>query len=120
MAVRVMAPAQLSARVGQEIGVSEWIEICQPRIDLFADATMDRQFIRVDPERARRTPFGGTIAHGFLTLSLLSRMARDALPAIDNAQMSINYGMNRLRFVAPVKAGAGSARAGPALAKSLI
>ena len=105
MAARTIAAAELSERVGQEIGVSDWIEVSQSRIDLFADATMDHQFIHVDPERARETPFGGTIAHGFLSLSLLSRMSYDALPLIEHTEMSMNYGMNRLRFLSPVKAG---------------
>jgi acyl dehydratase len=105
MAARAISAAELSERVGQEIGVSDWIEISQSRIDLFADATIDHQFIHVDPERAKETPFGGTIAHGFLTLSLLSRMAYDALPAIENTEISVNYGMNRLRFLSPVKSG---------------
>jgi acyl dehydratase len=105
MAARVIAAAQLPERVGQEIGVSDWIEVSQSLIDLFADATMDHQFIHVDPERAKETPFGGTIAHGFLSLSLLSRMSYDALPQIENTEMGVNYGMNRLRFLSPVKAG---------------
>lgn len=93
------------ARVGQEIGVSRWFEITQARIDSFADITEDWQFIHVDPAAAAETPFGGTIAHGYLTLSLLSAMAFDALPVIEGAGMSINYGLNSLRFLAPVRAG---------------
>lgn len=93
------------ALVGQEVGVSPWIDVDQPRIDAFADATLDRQFIHVDPERARTSPFGGTIAHGFLCLSMLSRMSFEALPRIEDAAISINYGMNRLRFLAPVPSG---------------
>ena len=100
-----IAPAQLTDRVGQEVGVSDWIEVSQPMIDQFADATLDHQYIHVDPERARSSPFGGTIAHGFLSLSLLSRMSFDALPQIENTEMGVNYGMNRLRFLAPVKSG---------------
>lgn len=91
--------------VGEEIGVSDWIEISQAMIDHFADATMDRQFIHVDPERAQQTPFGGTIAHGFLLLSLLSRMSFEALPTIEGAAMTLNYGLNRVRFLTPVRAG---------------
>lgn len=91
--------------VGREVGVSGWIEISQAMIDLFADATMDHQFIHVDAERAAQTPFGGTIAHGFLPLSLLSRMSYDALPRIEGAEIGVNYGMNRMRFVSPVRAG---------------
>jgi acyl dehydratase len=92
--------------VGTEIGVSEWHLVDQKRIDEFAEATEDWQFIHVDPERAaRETPFGSTIAHGFLTLSLLSVFAYEALPKIKGATMGVNYGFDRLRFVAPVKAG---------------
>ncbi|BCH29769.1 nodulation protein NodN [Mesorhizobium sp. L-8-10] len=100
-----IAAAELQGRVGQEIGVSDWVEVDQSMIDMFADATKDHQFIHVNPERARTSPFGGTIAHGFLTLSLLSHMYYDALPRIENIEMGVNYGMNRLRFLAPVKAG---------------
>jgi acyl dehydratase len=91
--------------IGTEVGKSGWIEIDQSRIDAFAEATLDRQYIHVDPDRAKDSPFGGTIAHGFLSLSLLSHMMFDALPKIDGISMSINYGMNRLRFLAPVKCG---------------
>lgn len=100
-----LTPAELANRVGQEVGISDWIDVSQQMIDRFADATLDRQYIHVDPERARSTPFDGTIAHGFLSLSLLSRMSFDALPQIDNTVMGVNYGMNRLRFLAPVKSG---------------
>lgn len=105
MAAQTIAAAQLAERVGQEVRLSDWIEISQSLIDRFADATMDRQFIHVDPERARQTPFGGTVAHGFLLLSLMTRMSYDALPEIDNTDMGVNYGMNRVRFISPVKAG---------------
>jgi len=106
MAARTISAAKLAERIGQEVGVSDWIEMTQSLIDTFADATMDRQFIHVDPERAGQTPFEGTIAHGFLVLSLLSRMSYAAVPGIENAVMGMNYGMNRVRFVSPVKAGA--------------
>lgn len=105
MAGTAIPAAALSGRIGTEIGVSDWITVSQAMIDLFADATLDHQFIHVDPERARLTPFGGTIAHGFLSLSLLSRMSYDALPQIEGAQMGLNYGINRLRFLAPVRSG---------------
>jgi len=95
----------IKSRVGQEVGVSSWIEIGQARIDAFADATEDRQFIHVDPKAAAQTPFGGTVAHGFLTLSLLSAMAADAMLHPDSLKMAINYGLDRVRFVAPVRAG---------------
>jgi len=100
-----MSAQQLQERLGQEIGVSDWIEVSQSMINMFADATMDHQFIHVDPERARASAFGGTIAHGFLSLSLLSHMSFDALPQVENPEMAVNYGMNRLRFLSPVKAG---------------
>lgn len=93
------------AKNGQEIGVSDWILVDQARISLFADATGDHQFIHTDPERAAATPFGGTIAHGFLTVSLLSEMAASAVPAIDGTKMAVNYGINSLRFLAPVRSG---------------
>lgn len=103
--LETIAPAELANRVGQEVGISDWIEVSQPMIDQFAEATLDHQYIHVDSERARSGPFGGTIAHGFLSLSLLSRMSFDALPQLENTEMGINYGMNRLRFLAPVKPG---------------
>jgi acyl dehydratase len=101
----MVALDDLVARVGQEAGVSDWIEVSQPMIDRFAEATGDHQFIHVDPKRAAETMFGGTIAHGFLVLSLLSRMSYDALPRIEGAAISVNYGSNRVRFVSPVRAG---------------
>ena len=97
---------EIRAKIGSEVGVSDWISIDQARIDAFAEATEDRQFIHVDPEAAARTPFGGTVAHGFLTLSLLSRMAADAMLLPDSTNLVVNYGVNRVRFLAPVRAGA--------------
>ena len=91
--------------IGSEIGVSDWIAVDQPRIDAFADTTEDRQFIHVDPAAAAQTPFGGTIAHGFLSLSLLSRMAADVMQVPDTTIMAVNYGLDRVRFIAPVRAG---------------
>ena len=96
---------EIRSRVGEEIGVSGWFEMSQRRIDEFADATEDRQFIHVDPESAAQTPFGQTIAHGFLSLSILSRMAADAMLVPDTVKMAVNYGLDRVRFVAPVKSG---------------
>jgi acyl dehydratase len=91
---------------GQELGVSDWIVIDQAKIDAFAHATNDHQFIHVDPERARReTPFGGTIAHGFLSLSVLSALAYEAMPTLNGAAMSVNYGFDKIRFLTPVRAG---------------
>ncbi|HET9204603.1 MAG TPA: MaoC family dehydratase [Burkholderiaceae bacterium] len=96
----------LSARVGTEIGVSAWTLIDQPRIDAFAKLTGDMHFIHVDPARAAKVlPSGGTIAHGFLTLSLLSNMAYQVCPTIEGVRFPLNYGFNRLRFVAPVPVG---------------
>lgn len=93
--------------VGQEIGVSPWRVVSQDMIDKFADATDDHQFIHVDPARAAaETPFGGTIAHGFLTLSLLSTLAYETVRPIRGAGMGVNYGFDKVRFVAPVKSGA--------------
>jgi acyl dehydratase len=94
----------LQAKVGETIGTSRWFEIGQDRINAFADATEDHQFIHVDPEAARATPFGGTIAHGFLTLSLLAPMMGE-LEAKPVVQMSVNYGFNKVRFLSPVKSG---------------
>lgn len=96
--------AEYEASLGQEVGLSRWIEVGQARIDAFADCTGDHQFIHVDLERARTGPFGGTIAHGFLTLSLLTEMMKD-IPRIEGVQMTVNYGLNRLRFISPVPAG---------------
>jgi acyl dehydratase len=101
-----VAPLEdIRGRVGDEIGVSGWLTIDQGRIDAFADATEDRQFIHVDPQAAAQTPFGGTVAHGFLTLSLLSRMAADAMLVPDTLKMGVNYGLERVRFLGPVRAG---------------
>lgn len=96
---------EIRAKVGQPIGISGWIEVGQDRIEQFADATDDHQFIHVDRELAKQTPFGGTIAHGFLSLSLLSRMAADVMLIPDTAKMAVNYGLDRVRFLAPVKSG---------------
>ena len=96
---------QIRAQIGREIGASEWILVDQQRIDQFADTTEDRQFIHVDPALAAQTPFGGTIAHGFLSLSLLSRMAADVMQVPDTTKMAVNYGLDRVRFIAPVRAG---------------
>jgi acyl dehydratase len=97
----------LMAAVGSEVGVSPWRVVSQTMIDRFADATDDHQFIHVDPERAaRETPFGGAIAHGFLSLSLLSTLAYETLPPLEGTAVGINYGFDEVRFKAPVKAGA--------------
>lgn len=97
---------EIKSKVGTEIGVSDWIVIDQDRIDRFAEVTEDRQFIHIDPARAAaETPFGGTVAHGFLSLSLLSRMGEDAFLQPPNVKMGVNYGFDRVRFMSPVKAG---------------
>jgi acyl dehydratase len=91
--------------VGAEFGPSSWIDVPQEKIQAFADATGDHQFIHVDPERAAQTPFGGTIAHGYLTLSLLPAMSYEVIPHEEGDGMGLNYGLNRLRFPAPVPSG---------------
>ena len=106
MSAAPIAIADLAARVGGAPFVSRWFLIDQPRIDAFAVVSEDRQFIHVDPVAAEATPFGGTIAHGFLTLAMLSAMANDALPPVAGLAVSVNYGFDRVRFLAPVKAGA--------------
>ncbi len=99
-------PAARRRKLGTEIGRSSWVTVDQAMIDGFADLTGDHQFIHVDPARARaETPFGGTVAHGFLTLALLSRMADDALPSISGSSIGINYGFGKIRFLSPVPAG---------------
>jgi len=97
--------AALEASAGTELAVSDWVEITQERVNQFADATGDHQWIHVDPERAKReSPFGGPIAHGYLTLSLLPKLMSDAIE-IDGTRVSVNYGVNRVRFTDPVPVG---------------
>jgi acyl dehydratase len=96
---------EIRSRIGSEVGVSSWLIMDQQRINEFADATEDRQFIHTDPETAARTPFGGTIGHGFLTLSMLSRMAAEGMLVPDSIKMAVNYGLDRVRFIAPVRSG---------------
>src|SRR3954465_13217542 len=96
---------ELQSRVGEEVAVSPWLEIDQQRIDTFAKAIEDFQWIHVDPARAKRSSFGGTIAHGFLTLSLLSHLSEMTFSFSDR-KMGVNYGLNRVRFTSPVKSGA--------------
>jgi acyl dehydratase len=104
--IRISDLDHLRQLQGQQVGVSDWFEVTQERINAFADATDDHQWIHVDADRAsRESPFRTTIAHGFLTLSLVSALMRDAL-SIGGLRMAINYGLNRVRFVAPVVAGA--------------
>lgn len=100
-----IAIEELAAQIGSE-NVSDWVEITQEMIDKFADATGDHQFIHVDPVRAAQTPLGGTVAHGFLTLSLMPMLAeRTGAPAIANVKMGLNYGGNKVRMMAPVRSG---------------
>jgi len=95
---------EVKAHVGQELGVSRWLEITQEAVDKFAEVTGDDQFIHVDPERARQTPFGGTVAHGYMVLALGPRFAYEMF-TIENVAFALNYGANRLRFPAPVMVG---------------
>jgi len=101
----VITKDDLAAAVGTEIGVSDWTEITQDQINTFADVTDDHQFIHIDPEKAAKTPFGGTIAHGFLTLSMLSSLAAGTTLVLDGIVMGINYGFEKVRFLTPVRAG---------------
>jgi acyl dehydratase len=105
-ATQIESLARLGEQVGREVAVSDWLEVTQERINRFAEATDDRQWIHIDPERAaNESPFKQTIAHGFLTLSLLSELARQAM-SIGGLKMGVNYGLNRVRFIKPVPAGA--------------
>lgn len=99
-----MELSDLKAKVGETIGTSDWFQLDQSRIDAFADTTEDHQFIHVDPVAAAATPFGGTIAHGFLTLSMLAAMSDNAVEK-PPVKMSVNYGFNKVRFLSPVKSG---------------
>ncbi|MBA9083415.1 acyl dehydratase [Bartonella chomelii] len=103
---RTIAIQDIKNFIGKEIGLSQWRLVTQDMINQFASATDDHQWIHVDEEKAKKTPFGGTIAHGFLTLSLLSTLAYEALPKLEGATMGINYGFDKIRFVSPVKTGA--------------
>ena len=98
--------AAYQAMVGKEVGVSSWHLVDQKRINVYADVIEDHQFIHIDPERAKReTPFGSAVAHGFLTMSLLSIMSYEVMPVIEGTTMGVNYGFDKLRFISPVKAG---------------
>ena len=103
--VEIRDVQELRRQIGREVAVSDWLTVAQERIDLFAEATEDRQWIHVDPARAAaESPFGGAVAHGFLTLSLLPRLAGDTL-SLPEAKLTVNYGLNRVRFPSPVRAG---------------
>ena len=101
-----IAASDLQSLVGTEIGTSEWITVDQDRINVFADVTEDHQFIHINEDMAKMTPFGGTIAHGFLTLSLLSKFSEGAGMVIEGVKMGVNYGFEKVRFLAPVPSGA--------------
>jgi len=105
MAKTAIKLRDLESRIGEEVGISPWVEIPQERIDLFAKATEDFQWIHVDPARARNSPYGGTIAHGYLTLSMLPKLAESTFEFSDR-KMGVNYGLNKVRFTAPVPSGA--------------
>ena len=101
-----MTPAEIAEKTGEHIGTSEWVEMSQERINQFADATGDHQFIHINEEAAKMTPFGGTIAHGFLTLSMIPYLSANSdLPKVEGAKMGVNYGGNKTRFISPVKSG---------------
>jgi acyl dehydratase len=114
MAKHVSSVEELKAIVGEHIGYSEYTTITQEQIDMFADATGDHQWIHVDPERAKQGPFGGTIAHGYLTLSLIPKLTGGLL-RVDGVTMGVNYGANKVRFPAPVPVGS-EVRAGVSIA----
>ncbi len=103
--IRAVKPDAVAALVGEETGLSDWILIDQDRINKFAEVTEDHQFIHVNEEAARMTPFGGTVAHGFLTLSMLSKLAEGCVIVLDGVKMGVNYGCEKVRFITPVKSG---------------
>ena len=103
--MKVVKPEEISSHVGAVTGVSDWILVDQERINVFADVTEDHQFIHIDPEAAKATPFGTTIAHGFLTLSMLSRFAAGCVLVTEGVKMGVNYGFDKVRFMSPVKSG---------------
>lgn len=101
----VVPASELNDYVGKDLGPSEWIALEQDRINTFADVTEDHQFIHIDPEKAAHTPFGGTVAHGFLTLSMLTRLTADNSLMPEGVVMGVNYGFDKVRFIQPVRAG---------------
>lgn len=103
--MQVVTPEAAKALVGSDVGTSDWLLIDQAMVDAFAAVTGDRQFIHVDPEAAAKTPFGGTIAHGFLTLSLIASLMPDGVVVLEGLRMGLNYGFERVRFLAPVRTG---------------
>lgn len=103
--MQIVTPDEAAALVGADLGVSEWLHVDQAKIDAFADTTGDHQFIHVDPVRAAQTPFGGTIAHGFLTLSLVASMMPERAVVLQGIKMGVNYGFEKVRFLQPVRSG---------------
>ncbi len=104
--ITVLNPATMQDAVGKELGVSDWFEVTQEDVNSFADVTRDHQFIHIDPEKAAQTPFGGTIAHGFMSLSMLSHLAEKGAGVwVENANMGVNYGFDKVRFIHPVRVG---------------
>lgn len=103
--MKVVKKEDLKDYIGKETGISAWSVIDQNRINIFADVTEDHQFIHVNPAAAAKTPFGGTVAHGFLTLSMLSHFAKDTVLVLEGVKMGVNYGFDKVRFMAPVKSG---------------
>ena len=103
--MKAVAVSDIKGLIGTELGASEWITVEQDRINVFADVTEDHQFIHVNEEMAKMTPFGGTIAHGFLTLSLLSKFAEGSTLVVEGVKMGVNYGLDKVRFLAPVPSG---------------
>jgi acyl dehydratase len=103
--MRTATIEDIKSLIGTEVGISSWVLVDQDMINRFAEVTNDHQFIHVDPEKAKFTPFGGTVAHGLLTLSLLPSMAYEVLPKPEGLKMAANYGYNKIRFVAPVRSG---------------
>ena len=105
MAIKWVEPDEMVNMVGTKLPASEWMTVDQDRINTFADCTEDHQFIHIDEEAAAKTPFGGTIAHGFLTLSLLTKLSSENTVGVKGTVMGVNYGIDKLRFIAPVRAG---------------
>lgn len=101
----VVKKDELKEMIGTQLGVSDWLEVSQEMINQFADVTFDHQFIHVNEEMAKQTPFGGTIAHGFLSLSLLSKLGAGTMPTIEGVAMGVNYGFDKVRLLSPVRAG---------------
>lgn len=103
--MQILTPEQALALQNHDLGASAWTEVDQAMVDAFAEVTGDRQFIHVDPQAAAATPFGGTIAHGFLTLSLLASLIPDGTIVLDGVKMGVNYGFEKIRFLTPVRTG---------------